>query len=52
MFPQSKSGFNLFRDSVFVPQWKGDSLPYRSVMEINPFMKDGSINRYFFRKIQ
>lgn len=42
-----QSGFNLFRDSVFVPQWKGDSLPYRSVMEINPFMKDGSINRYF-----
>lgn len=42
-----QSGFNLFRDSVFVPQWKEDSLPYRSVMEINPFMKDGSINRYF-----
>lgn len=42
-----QSGFNLFQDSVFVPQWKEKSLPYRSVMEINPFMKDGSINRYF-----
>ena len=29
-----QSGFNLFRDSVSVPQWKGDSLPYRSVMEL------------------
>ncbi len=39
--------FNLFRDSVFVPQWKEKSLPYRSIMEINPFMQDGSINRYY-----
>ncbi len=42
-----QSGFNLFRDSVFVPQWKEKSLPYRSIMEINPFMQDGSINRYY-----
>ena len=42
-----QSGFNLFCDSVFVPQWKEESFPYRSVIEINPFMKDGSINRYF-----
>lgn len=42
-----QSGFNLFQDSVFVPQWKGNRLAYRSVMEVNPFMQDGSINRYF-----
>ena len=42
-----QSGFNLFRDSVFVPQWKEKSLPYRSMMEVNPFMQDGSINRYY-----
>lgn len=42
-----QSGFNLFQDSVFVPQWKEKTLPYRSVMEMNPFMQDGSINRYY-----
>ena len=41
-----QSGFNLFEDSVFVPQWKKEQLPYRSVMQINPFMKEGNINRY------
>ena len=41
-----QSGFNLFEDSVFVPQWKEGGLAYSSVMQINPFMKEGSINRY------
>ena len=42
-----QSGFNLFCDNVFAPQWKEESFPYSSIIEINPFMKDGSINRYF-----
>ncbi len=39
-----QSGFKIFRQNVFVPQWK-EALPYSTLQRVNPFEKDGVINR-------
>jgi len=40
-----QSGFKLFESNVFVPQWAESTLPYQKLERVNPFEKDGVINR-------
>lgn len=39
-----QSGFNLFKPSVFVPQWTGTAYYYKTLQKNNPFVINGELS--------